>query len=73
MTECCILHCFRPATFQRLLDDAMSAKEIAAYSRQKKIDRLTEYATAYPKKIEVLQNFNSKINDIFLNLNLYSC
>eukprot|EP01036_Dinobryon_divergens_P036719 gene36719-47871_t len=36
----------------------MSAKEIAAYSRQKKIDRLTAYAAAYPKKIEVLQNFS---------------
>ena len=56
MTECCLLHCFRPATFQRLLDDAMSPKEIAANSRQKKIDRLTAYAAAYPKKIEVLKN-----------------
>jgi hypothetical protein len=56
MTECCLLHCFRPATFQRLLDDAMSAKEIAANSRQKKIDRLTAYAAAYPNKIEVLNN-----------------
>lgn len=53
MTECCLLYCFRPNTYQRLLNNAIASKELSFNSRQKKIDQLTSYLTAFPKKIPV--------------------
>ena len=56
MTEVCILTCFRPRSYSRLLHDTypVGATGIEKNLEAQKLDRLIAYAAKYPKKIPLI-------------------
>lgn len=70
MTECCLFVCLRPATHARLVGD-LYPKQTTGYEDKLepvKLDRLTEYATLYPKKLNLIcKDLEDRIKKDFKN------
>ena len=56
MTECCLLVCFRPLSYTRLLSDiirGVPAADVNVAINSSKLKKLVSYLSSYPKKLDI--------------------